>query len=211
MDRRLYGIAAIAVVVGGGSLVLANDVTSGAAHRGAMVVLFLTFLAATLTLLAMSVASAERIADEELATVTLRTRRRPVRRAVGRVTRGVATSTEFALTWAARTSSAGAVQVRRAARTTMDDLRRARTSAGRPEQHETRGMGEMLRRAGHATLVALGLPPEEDEVPPRPWMAQPLVGPRPRPAHVPGPRRPASFHSRTRTGARLQRKSLISG
>jgi hypothetical protein len=205
MARSRHTVAAAAVVIGVASLVLANDVTSDSAHRGAIVALFLVFLVATLTLLAVSIASSSRIVDEQLAMATLRVRRRPIRTVAGLVRRGATTATGHSLAWVARTSNAGAVHARAVVSKTVDDLSRARTRQRRRELREPRGLRETLQQVGYATLVALGMPPEEDQVEPRPWMSQPLV--RPRPAYVPGRRRVASYHPRTRTAARRQREA----
>jgi len=162
MPRRLGGVAASAAVVAVGALVLGQIVSGRGGSRGALVALFLAFLVGAFALLATALVDAEHGVEQLSATPRWSLRaaiRRQCRRllaAVGRFGRRVVTAVagfvrrvvamaHNLLTRAARAFRAGVVWL-------GASLRRERR----------REMWSALRQAGRTTLIALGLPPEDE-------------------------------------------------
>jgi hypothetical protein len=162
MPRQLGGIAALAAVVAVGALVLGQIVSGRGGDRGALVALFIAFLVGAFGLLATALVDAEHGVEQLSATPRWSLRaaiRRQCRRLVAAVGR-FAGHVVAAIAWFARRVAAIAhnllTGVARASRAVIvwlgASLRRERR----------REMWSALRQAGRTTLIALGLPPEDE-------------------------------------------------
>jgi hypothetical protein len=150
MASRPGGIAALAAGAIVISTVVGQIISGRAGTRAALAVLFVVFLMAALALLAVAVVDAEHAAEQLSATPrwSLRAAVRRLGRRIMTVTRRMARHVVAIvldlLTRAGRAARAGAGRLRESF---TPERRRARSDA--------------LKRAARATLVALGLPPDD--------------------------------------------------
>ncbi|MGH8986829.1 MAG: hypothetical protein ACRDY6_23610 [Acidimicrobiia bacterium] len=150
MASRPGGIAALAAGAIVISTVVGQTISGRAGTRAALAVLFVVFLMAALALLAVAVVDSEHAVEQLSATprwslrAAVRRLGRRILTVTRRMARQVAAIVLDLLTRAARASRAGA-----------DRLRESFT----PERRRARS--DALKRATRATLVALGLPPDD--------------------------------------------------
>jgi hypothetical protein len=151
MARHLGALAGLAAGVVVGSLVLGQVVSGRDAGRGALIALFMVLLIGTFALLAAAVVDSEHGVEQISASprwslrAAIRRLARRVLAAIGRLVRRVATIVHALLR-----------HLMGAARAGITRLRESLTPQNRKEKWNA------LKQAGRATLVALGLPPDEE-------------------------------------------------
>ncbi|MGH9050844.1 MAG: hypothetical protein ACRDY4_14045 [Acidimicrobiia bacterium] len=173
MARHLGRVAGLAAGVVVASLVLGQVLSGRAGARGQLIALFLLFLAGAFALLAVAVVDSEHGVEQLSATPHWSLRaatRRVIRRmltAIGRFGRAVLTA--IGRLGVAVVMAIGRLARRLAAITYAQSTRVARRSrAGVAGVRESltpearRAKWHALRQAGRATLVALGLPPDDE-------------------------------------------------
>jgi hypothetical protein len=202
MARHLGGIAGLAAGVVVASLVLGQILSGRGDSNGQIIALFIVFLVAAFALLAAAVVDSENGVEQLSASprwslrAAIRRLGRRVRAAIGRFGRRVATTIHDLVMRVARASRDLLLRVARVSRDLLLHVARA-TRAGMawlrgsltPERR--REMWNALEQGGRATLVALGLPPEEDarQHPSEGLDAMPTL-PRQRPRHSEPSRHP---------------------
>jgi hypothetical protein len=156
MRRHLAAAAGLAATLSIASLVLAEKTTTGQSHRVAVVFLFILFLAAIFTLLAVAIIDSDRSVKRlsEVHEVSPRWSLRATRRRLGK---RLARLTRTALTGTARATRAGLTGVAHGGRAGVARVRREL----QPERRqETRAR---LKQNWYAALVVMGMPPKELE------------------------------------------------
>jgi hypothetical protein len=151
MARHLSGVAAIAASVVVGALVLGQIVSGRGGDRGALIALFVVLLAGAFALLAAAVVDAEHGVEQISASP-----RWSLRAAIRRLGRRMLAAIARFGGWVAALVRGLLLRVARAVRA---GIARVRESLTQERRHE---IWKALEQAGRATLVALGLPPEEE-------------------------------------------------
>jgi hypothetical protein len=161
MRRSLAGIAGLAASVSIGSLVLAEKTTTGQGHRVAVVFLFMVFLAALFTLLAVAIVDSDH-GVERLSEVHEVSPRWSLRRARRRLGERLARVAREGVTGVARVARNGLTAVAETLRAVVALVRRE----FEPEQR--RVTHARLKERWYAALVVMGMPPKalEEAIPP---------------------------------------------
>jgi hypothetical protein len=154
--RPLAAVAGLAASLSVVSLVLAEQTTAGQSHRVAVVFLFLVFLAAVFTLLAVAIIDSDRGVERlsEVHEVSPRWSLRAARRRLGN---RLALLARNGLMGVARGSRAGVTGVARASRAGVTRIRREL------EPERRRATRARLKENWYAALVVMGMPPKELE------------------------------------------------
>jgi len=151
MAGHLGGVAAIAAVVVVGALVLGQIVSGRGGDRGALIALFVALLAGAFALLAAAVVDAEHGVEQISASP-----RWSLRAAIRRLGRRILAAIARFGGWLAALVRGLLRGVARAVRAGIARLGTSLTPERRQEKWNA------LKQVGRATLVALGLPPEDE-------------------------------------------------
>jgi hypothetical protein len=151
MARHLGALAGLAAGVVVGSLVLGQVVSGRDAGRGALIALFMVLLLGSFALLAAAVVDSEHGVEQISATP-----RWSLRAAIRRLGRRILAAFARFGGWVAALARGLLLRVGRAARA---GTTRVRESLSPERRHE---IWNALQQAGRTTLVALGLPPDEE-------------------------------------------------
>jgi len=162
MPRHLGGVAALAAIVVVGALVLGQIVSGREGDRAALAALFLAFLVGALALLAAAVVDSEHGVEKISASPRWSLRaaiRRLGRRVIGVIARFGRRVIGVIAWFVWRVAAIARHLLTRGARATRTGVARLRESLTPERRREN---WDALKQVGRTTLVALGLPPEDE-------------------------------------------------